>query len=83
VKRSVVIFIFALTGCATPPAVHPPQADVQALIEAKPKPTGAILTDPAASDRYNSAVESWGNRIHAAGVRLCQYYKAQGMDVTC
>ncbi|EJU14141.1 hypothetical protein LH128_05263 [Sphingomonas sp. LH128] len=41
------------------------------------------MTDPAASALYNSRVEGWGDRVRAAGVRLCRYFEAQGMEVDC
>lgn len=74
-----------LSGCASHPVVigRPPAADLVAVTEQKPKPTADILTSPAASDRFNSALESWGDRVHSAGVRLCRYFKDTGMDVAC
>lgn len=73
----------ALSACATKPIATPPRADVQALVEPKPKPSADILSDPAASDRYNSAVEGWGDRLSSAGKRLCVYFQSTGMDVEC
>ena len=69
----------ALSACATNPAPYPAVADVQAVTEAKPRPTPDILTDPAASDRYNAALEAWGERLHSAGLRLCRYFERTGM----
>lgn len=80
---TIAYMFVALTACATKPAPMPPRADLIALVEPKPKPTAVILTDPAASDRYNSAVESWGERLSSAGLRLCRYFAATGMDVDC
>ena len=82
-KRAAIALALSTAGCATAPKPYPPQADLQALAEVKPKPTAAILTDPAANDRYNAALESWGDRLSAAGLRLCRYFKAQGMTVEC
>lgn len=78
-RRFTCLALLTLAACATTPAPYPPRADVQALAEHKPKPSAAILTDPAASDRYNSAVEGWGDRLHSAGKRLCRYFAATGM----
>lgn len=76
--------IINLTACkTTEPATFPPRADLVAATEAKPKPSAAILTDPAANDRYNSALEAWADRLHSAGVRLCGFYRGLGMDVEC
>lgn len=75
----------ALSGCAekqvelAPPAVE----DLRAVIEPKPKPPISILTDPAASDRYNAEVEAWGDRLRAGGMRLCQLFEAQGVAAHC
>lgn len=54
-----------------------------AAVESKPLPTEAIVTDPAASARYNASVEAWGDRLRSAGLRLCRYFKATGMRVDC
>lgn len=82
-KRLAPLALLALAACATKPAALPPRADVQAIIEPKPAPPAAILTDPAASDRFNAELEARGDRLYAAGVRLCRYFAATGMDVKC
>jgi hypothetical protein len=46
-------------------------------------PGDDIVTDPAASALYNSRLEGWGDRLRAGGVRLCKFFKAQGMPVDC
>lgn len=51
----------------------PPSADLEAATETKPKPTPDIVTDPQANERYNAAVESWGDRVSDAGRRLCDW----------
>lgn len=82
-KTSVVLAALVfLAGCKS---AHdfPPRADVQAVTEAKPIPPTSILTDPGASDRYNAQLEAWGERIQAAGVQLCRYFKDKGMEVDC
>ncbi len=71
-----------LTACATTGA-YPPAADIAAVTEAKPQPTADILTDPAANDRYNSAIEARGDRLYAAGARLCRFFARTGMRVDC
>lgn len=84
-----IILVFALvmilTACATKPvAVYPPRTDVADVITPKPKPSADILVDPAASDRHNKNVESWGDKLHAAGTRLCRYFDSIGMpDLDC
>jgi len=53
------------------------------VTEKKPAPTDDIVTDPKASALYNASVESWGDRVSAAGGRLCRFFKARGMAVGC
>ena len=70
-----------VSGCAgqerTSPA-FPPAADVQAAVEPKPVPTVDILTSDQASADYSASVESWGDRIHAAGGRICRWIRDNG-----
>lgn len=61
----------------------PPVADVNALQEKKPVPTPDILTSSKASSEYNAALEAWGDRLSAAGHRLCIWLKDRKMDVSC
>ncbi|MBN8848142.1 MULTISPECIES: hypothetical protein [unclassified Sphingomonas] len=55
------------------------------MIEAKPPPTDAILTDAKTADRYNAAIELWGERLWRAGARICRAVVADGMALpfTC
>ncbi|MDE1917650.1 MAG: hypothetical protein KGJ57_18275 [Sphingomonadales bacterium] len=48
-------------------------------MEAKPVPGDDIATDDVAFEHYNASVESWGDRLHAAGARLCRFYLALKM----
>lgn len=84
-KRLIPTAALLLCACATTPhtVVFPSKDDVTQAVEAKPRPTADILTDPAANDRYNSAIEKWGDDVWSAGARLCRYFKAQGMAVDC
>jgi hypothetical protein len=81
VNRSTVLILFALAACKTASPTLPPAADLIAVTEDKPKPNAAILTDPSADARYNSAVEAWGDRIRAAGLRLCRFHERTGMHI--
>lgn len=63
------------SGCLTSGG-FPPLADVKAATEAKPVPDDAIATDPVAEAHYNADVESWGDRLSAAGGRLCRFFEA-------
>ena len=40
--------------------------------------SGTIVTDPKASDAYNTDVESWGERGWLAVGRICRWAKANG-----
>lgn len=83
-KFRAVALLLLLAACSPRPQVGtPPIADIETATEAKPRPTAAILTDPAADARYNSAVEAWGDRVRAAGVRLCRFYRDVGVKVEC
>lgn len=82
-KHLAVLPALALAACTTTTAGYPPRADVEAVTAAKPKPTAAILTDPAANALYASKIEAWGDAISAAGKRLCRFYETTGMDVDC
>lgn len=81
-KALIVLAALVLAGCRSAND-FPPTADVQAATERKPVPPASILTDPGASDQYNARLEAWGERVQAAGVRLCRYFKARGMAVDC
>lgn len=59
----------------------PPTVDLQTATEPKPKPTPDIVTDPQANERYNAAVESWGDRKLSAGERICTWAKDMGMKL--
>jgi len=88
VKRLALATVLLLTlpgaMCSTPQAGFPSREDVIAVTEAKPKPAPEVLTDATANDRYNSALEGWGDRLHAAGVRLCKFYNRTGMpQISC
>lgn len=74
--------LLVVSGCgerarpATPSSVS--AADLKAVTEAKPAPTDEILTDAKANDRYNAAVELWGERLWRAGTRICRAAVADG-----
>lgn len=58
---------------------------MMAVTEPKPVPSDDIVLDRTgkASALYGSKVEGWGDRLRAGGVRLCKFFKAQGMTVDC
>jgi len=70
-----------VSSCARPERAtptFPPSADLQAVTEHKPVPPAAIATSEAAADAYDIAIESWGNRLAAAGGRLCRWAARMG-----
>lgn len=58
----------------------PPAADVEAATEQKPVPPIDILTDAQANAQYSADVESWGERVRSAGVRVCQWLNQASKD---
>lgn len=72
------------SACATPGELPPPVADLTAVTETKPIPGDEIATSQKAADDYSASVEGWGDRVSAAGARLCRWvesvYKPKGLD---
>ena len=63
--------------------VFPPRADIKAVTEAKPVPPIEIVIDPEVEAQYDADLESWGERLRSAGIRLCNWSVDQGADFTC
>lgn len=63
--------------------IFPPSADVAAVTEPKPVPPIEIVTDEAAAVQYDADIESWGERLHSAGSRLCRWFNENGAALTC
>jgi hypothetical protein len=61
------------SACTTPGAILPPADDLKAVTEAKPLPTDDIATSQKAADDFSASIEAWGDRISAAGARICRY----------
>ncbi len=84
VGLSALLLMPLLVSACAASGGFPPPADLQAVTEAKPVPVDAIATDAAAEAHYNAAVESWGDRVSAAGGRLCRFFDRRGMKgLTC
>jgi hypothetical protein len=64
------------SACATPASISPPVADLQAAVEPKPVPPDNIADSDQANADYSVSLESWGDRISAAGARLCRWSKS-------
>ena len=74
ISRSLpLLALLAASGCASSVEIPPPVADLKAVTEAKPVPGNDIVTSQKAADDYSAAVEGWGDRISAAGGRLCRW----------
>lgn len=69
----VLATLLLVSGCATTGAIPPPADDLKAMVEPKPVPTDDIATSDQANADYNASVEGWGDRISAAGARLCRW----------
>jgi hypothetical protein len=64
------------SACATPGAIPPPAADLKAVVEPKPVPSDDIATSQKAADDFSASIEGWGDRVSAAGGRLCRWSNA-------
>ncbi|NVD43494.1 hypothetical protein [Qipengyuania atrilutea] len=53
------------------------------MTERKPVPPLEIVDDDDVAAQYDADVESWGERISAAGTRLCQWFNDQGAEFDC
>ncbi|MBH9536930.1 hypothetical protein [Novosphingopyxis sp. YJ-S2-01] len=70
-----------MSGCAPRERlqpIFPPPADLEAVTEAKPIAPVAIVTSAKAAAEYDVAVESWGERLNAAGGRICRWALRNG-----
>jgi hypothetical protein len=63
----------AASACTTSGAIPPPADDLKAIVEPKPVPTDAIATSQKAADDFSASIEGWGDRISAAGARICRW----------
>lgn len=82
-RLALLPVLLLASACASTVAL-PPRADLIAVIEAKPVPDDAIATDPVAEAHYNASVEAWGDRVQAAGARLCRFFQRRRMmDLYC
>lgn len=63
--------------------IYPPRVDVEAATEVKPIPPVDIVTDDAVAAQYDADVESWGERVQSAGVRVCRWLNERGAEFDC
>lgn len=60
------------SACVPPVSTPPPSVDdVRGIVEAKPKPHAEAVFDAKVKAADDEAIESWGERLRAAGVNLC------------
>ena len=64
-------------------ATFPTPAEIDAVTEAKPVPPIEIATDDNVAAQYDADIESWGERLQSAGVRLCDWFNDQGGEFDC
>jgi hypothetical protein len=83
-KRIAIPAALVLLAACKTTSAFPPAKDIAEVTERKPAPKGEILTDADAGDLYDSDIEAWGERVRAAGMRLCRFYERTGMpDIAC
>lgn len=58
----------------------PPKQDVEAATEAKPTPPADIAVNPVSGATYSADLESWGERVRSAGVRVCEWLNSASKD---
>lgn len=69
-----------VASCGTPGSgPFPPAEDLRAV--PKPVPPLEVLTSREAGEKYDNAVEAWGERGWAAVARSCRFWRAQGMPL--
>lgn len=56
----------------------PPSADLEAAVEPKPIAPVTIVTSEQAAAQYDIAIETWGERLYAAGGRICRWSVRSG-----
>jgi hypothetical protein len=66
------------SACTTPGAILTPADDLKAATEPKPVPGDDIATSQKAADDYSASIEGWGDRVSAAGGRLCRWAERVG-----
>ena len=92
-RRNVKLRLLAMAGLALAASacapqvierpIFPSRADMEAVTEAKPVPPIEIVTDPEVEAQYDADLESWGERLRSAGIRLCNWSVEQGADYIC
>jgi hypothetical protein len=53
---------------------------VEAATEPKPAPPADIASNPASGATYSADLESWGERLRSAGLRVCRWLNDASKD---
>ena len=81
-RLMIVSAAVAVASCTTPGSSFPPAADL--AVQPKPVPTVEVLTSRIAGEKYDNAVEAWGEAGWATVGRLCRFFDHMGMpDLDC
>lgn len=71
--------LLALSACTSPGAAFPPATDVNQMVVERPKTPPEALTDPDVDTQHRSAERKWGDDVHDATVRVCNFLVKVGM----
>ena len=66
-----------VASCETTGGPLPPAQDLR--VQYKPVPSDDVLTSRVAGERYDNAVEAWGEAGWAQVGRLCRFFDEVGM----
>lgn len=66
-----------VANCGTRGAAYPPASDLR--VEPKPVPADDVLTSRMAGERYDNAVDAWGEAGWLQVGRLCRFFDELGM----
>lgn len=70
--------------CSPEPIAMPSDADIEAIAKPRPAPESEdILDDATANAVHEAAKDSWADKVHSAGLRVCRYFERMGADVEC
>lgn len=67
----------AVASCETPAGTFPRAEDL--TVQPKPVPADDVLASRVAGERYDNAVEAWGEDGWAQVGRLCRFFDEMGM----
>lgn len=76
--------LLAVSACGNQGKIRaalPSAADL--TVEPKPMPSVDILTNSKAEAKYNSEIESWGDRGWSTVARLCRWAREHGSPAAC